>query len=351
MEPDEVRELYGEDYAKGYAALWQDNEEWYPETRNHLESIAPLVANGQRWLDVGCGTGYFLSKFPGVERAGTDLSPRMLEQARAANPDALFFREGDFRDDVPEWHDQWDVVTCTGQPWSYLQTMEEFHLLVENLARWTKPDGVCFVPLLDLADLTGMSTPYPPVNEPRVLGELVVTGVTWSSNDFGGGVHRNMLAPALGYWLELFSQHFQRVEVVRWPHEPTFLPVARRNVLATRKRGAGDDGPTEIIYHPIPEGSADTPQASEPDLSVAECDGEQASSVDPFDPSVADEAAVDRDDPNSSADVALASEPGPEGRLPGRSLYDQPLSYLIGRIRPWSPEFWRSVRRKAGRLR
>lgn len=335
MEPDEVRALYGKSYAEGYAALWQDDDAWQPETRNHLASIAGLVGPGRRWLDVGCGTGYFLSKFPGVERAGTDLSPSMLDEARAANPDALFFREGDFRDDVPEWHDQWDVVTCTGQPWSYLKTIEEFHLLVENLARWTAPDGVCFVPLLDLADLTGISTPYPPINEPRVLGELVVTGAIWSSNDVGGGVHRNMLAPALGYWLELFSEHFHRVEVVRWPHEPTFLPIARRNVLASGKRRPGEDGPTEIVYHPIP-----------PSTEIAE-----AEMVEPIHDAGASDDGSPIDAMPEAGPVADVHETAevPVGRLPGRGLYDQPLSYLVGRVRPWSPAFWRSARRRVTR--
>lgn len=344
MEPDEVRSLYGKDYAEGYAALWQEDDAWYPETRNHLASIAELVGPGRRWLDVGCGTGYFLSKFPGVERAGTDLSPSMLEQARTANPDALFFREGDFREDVPEWHDQWDVVTCTGQPWSYLKTIEEFHLLVENLARWTAPEGVCFVPLLDLADLTGISTPYPPINEPRVLGDLVVTGVIWSSNDVGGGVHRNMLAPALGYWLELFSEHFHRVEVVRWPHEPTFLPIARRNVLASGKRLPGEDGPAEIIYHPIP------PSEVVADVEAVEAVEAVEVAEPPHDADDADDGSLTEVGP-AERSVVDASEPvaDPAGRLPGRRLYDQPLSYLIGRVRPWSPAFWRSARRRVGR--
>jgi hypothetical protein len=58
-------------------------------------------------------------------RAGVDLSTAMLARARAANPDARFFREDDIRHDVPEWHDAWDLVSSTGQAWGYVDFIGE----------------------------------------------------------------------------------------------------------------------------------------------------------------------------------------------------------------------------------
>src|SRR5690606_31123159 len=63
---------------------------------------------------------------------------------------------------------------------------------------------------------------------------------------------RDMIAPAVGYWIELFARYFKRIEVLRWPHDPPFLPIARRNLLLSDKREPGDDRATELIEHPVP---------------------------------------------------------------------------------------------------
>src|SRR5690606_1984893 len=125
--------------------LWQHHELWEAETRNYLATLSEHIGPDTRWLDVGCGTGWFLSQFPGPERGGLDLSPSMLERARANNPDAAFFREGDIRDDVPEWHDRFTFVSSTGQAWGYVDSMRDVERAAHNMARWTAPDGVLFV--------------------------------------------------------------------------------------------------------------------------------------------------------------------------------------------------------------
>ncbi len=69
------------------AASYESNRlaPWY---KGHAERILDRLAlqPGELVLDVGCGTGYLLReivrRFPGVEGAGLDLTPAMIEQAR-----------------------------------------------------------------------------------------------------------------------------------------------------------------------------------------------------------------------------------------------------------------------------
>ena len=128
MEPDAVRELYDPATANTYDERWH-GEPWGNDTNVLADAIAAHVHSETRWLDVGCGTGNFLSRHPGVERAGLDLSPSMLARARRANPDATFY-EADFREDIVDFHDAWTLVTCTGEPWSYVETLAEIELMV-----------------------------------------------------------------------------------------------------------------------------------------------------------------------------------------------------------------------------
>ncbi len=204
MEPDEVRGLY-DGYAPIYDALWYDNEKWRAEGTYHIETLRGLVGEDTRWLDVGCGTGYLLSHFPGVTRAGLDLTPGMLAQARAANPDVVELREGDIRDDVAEWHDAWDLVSCTGQPWSYVRDLDDVEHIVENLAGWTAPAGVCFLTVADFTDFTGIRLPYPAPGTAPTPEMPIVTGVFWWMFD-GGGHHRHMVAPMMDFWIDVFAR-------------------------------------------------------------------------------------------------------------------------------------------------
>lgn len=335
MEPDEIQNLYGGRYAAHYNSIWQESERWHAEAAHHVRSLRTLVGPSTRWLDVGCGTGWNLSQFPGTERAGIDLSPDMLAEARASNPDALFLREADIRDDVAEWHDQWNLVTCTGQPWSYVRTMGEIEAIFDNLARWTAPDGVCFLPMGDLTDLTGQPLAHPAPGEDPPYDSPVITGAIWSLHESDRD-HIHMIWPSIGFCIDVFARHFKRIEIVRWPHDPPWIPVARRVLVCRDKRQPGDAGPVEIIEHPVP-GAADAPEGQDiADVTVTEAVAPTA------------EPAEVTDSPPAIAAPA-ETQPGPGERLPGRSLRDQPLSYLAGRVKPWSPSFWRSLRRRVRR--
>src|SRR4051794_37608319 len=57
-----------------------------------LNGIAPLA--GQSILDLGCGLGHFLgwlkARGIAVDYVGLDITPEMVESARAAHPEARF---------------------------------------------------------------------------------------------------------------------------------------------------------------------------------------------------------------------------------------------------------------------
>lgn len=314
-----VRQLYGQDYARAYEEIWQRNELWVPEAEHHVRTLRELVDPAERWLDVGCGTGYFLSQFPGVERAGVDLSPSMLERARANNPDALFFREGDIVDDVEEWHGAWDLVTCTGQPWSYCKTMDEIRQVVANIAAWTAPGGVAMLQPGDLTDLNGCRLDYDFGTDRPAPGTTRITGAIWShwEEDF---THLDMIWPSLDVWVKWFAEHFADVEVIHWPWDPPppILHWPRRVIIARAKRAEGDDSPATIHY-----------QA--PDLS-------------PLDAVAPHDMATDPDPETPVPAVpAVPAIPGKGERLPKRRLYHQPVSYLVSRLKPWDPRFWGAV--------
>lgn len=112
MDKNDVLEVYDEDYAQEYNQRFLLNDFSKINADFEQETIRKLldeIGEGANWLDVACGTGYFLSRFPNVERAGLDISPAMLDVAKQANPNALFV-QGDYRDKHPQWEGKWDIV-------------------------------------------------------------------------------------------------------------------------------------------------------------------------------------------------------------------------------------------------
>jgi ubiquinone/menaquinone biosynthesis C-methylase UbiE len=113
MNEDNVLNIYDQNYAQNYNQRFLLNDLSKIDADFERETIARLleeIGDNPQWLDVACGTGYFLSCFPEVERAGLDISPAMLETARQANTDILLI-QGDYRDKRPEWEDKWDLCT------------------------------------------------------------------------------------------------------------------------------------------------------------------------------------------------------------------------------------------------
>jgi SAM-dependent methyltransferase len=345
-----VLEVYDDEYAAAYddrflLAAW-------PKQGADFEAdvLRGLLRDGSRWLDVGCGTGYFLSLFPEVSRAGIDLSPSMLERARAANPDALFFEERDFREDVPEWRGAWSVVSCMWTAYNYVQSVLEVEQLVANMVRWTEPGGAVFIPVMDLEDIRP-HTVLPYEEHPDVWGgTIALTSITWTWDEPGTGKrHEHLVAPHVGHFVRLLERDFTTVEVVRYP---LFMPgfVSRKAVVATGRREPGEQGRAEVIWHPVPrhpdeeqvDRAGDHPSDEpEPDV-VAEVAPPAA--VDLVEEQVVTSGPLPEPEP---FDVA-AEPPGPVSLS---STSTPALAReLARRIRPWSPSFRRGARRRLARV-
>jgi SAM-dependent methyltransferase len=247
---------YGENYASQYNNIWGNSEKWGAEAKFHIETISSFIKADTRWLDAGCGTGYFLSHFPDVYRAGFDLSPFMLSEARKANPNAQFFQEMNLLDNKPEWENSWNLVTCTGQPWSYFKTLEEIEQTVENLSKFTSKDGVCILTPIDISDFIGYHVPVF-FNEKDIPNEVpVITAVNWIYKELEDVEHQ-CLYPNLDQWVRWFSKYFYKIEIIQWPHEPAFLVIPRRVIVCSEKREIGDEREAVVIEHSVANVSKD----------------------------------------------------------------------------------------------
>jgi hypothetical protein len=74
------------------------------------------------------------------------------------------------------------------------------------------------------------------VIESGFTGDVRITGILWSFNEDGGSKHHaHLVAPQLELMVELFAQHFEVVELIRYP--PAFSgSTGRPAILASRKK-------------------------------------------------------------------------------------------------------------------
>lgn len=113
-----------------------------------LGNLLPKVeAHGLRkgrLLDVACGTGK--SFIPMLERGwevtACDISPRMVEIARAKVGDRAELAVADMRE-LPKLG-EFDLVMCPGDAINYLLDTEELESALRGMAANLKPDGLLF---------------------------------------------------------------------------------------------------------------------------------------------------------------------------------------------------------------
>ncbi len=235
MDADAIRRLYDREYAAAYDASYLLGDNFRECTEYELSLIEGFLRSARSWLDVACGTGYFLSRFAGVERCGLDLSPAMLAQVRQANPGVTFV-EGDYRVDRPEWHDCWDLVSCMWYAYCYAGSVSEIETVVRNLAAWTAPDGVCFLPVCDPDVLCKTRIPYRPAADSSD-GRLEVTAVVWNWIDEPSGKrHAGLVAPHVDCLVALFELLFRDVHLHTYPAFRSDCLESRKAIIARRKR-------------------------------------------------------------------------------------------------------------------
>ena len=217
MTLDEVLKTYDRPYAERYNQqyLFREDEGLWVKTHFETALLRHLMRNASSWLDVACGTGYFLAHACGVgirERAGLDASPAMLAEASAANP-GVEFVQADYRQPQPAFENRWDFTSCLWGAYALQETVDDIDALVRNLGRWTAPSGCCYVAIFDPVRLA----------ERRDRGQLRAgmsvskDGTRWSYVEPGGKRHRELISPPVSVMESLFARHFEAVEQVVYP--------------------------------------------------------------------------------------------------------------------------------------
>ncbi len=265
MDRNEILDIYDEWYADSYDARFHGGDVWNANLGAYkVELVGELLPDGGRWLDVGCGTGKHLSAYPGVDRCGLDLSPSMLAKATAANPDAEFVL-GSFLDSHTEWRDQWDLVTNLWLSYQFVDSIKEVHAVVANLASWVRPDGSLLIHVADCEDVArGVQLPWEDPETPVFSDSLYVTGVLWSWHESNGREHKDLVAPQLQRMVNIVAEHFQDIEVRRWPStfpgsdRPKAVIGRRKRPLPLTQEEVGRCYPYRLTYpppdHPLEHG-------------------------------------------------------------------------------------------------
>jgi SAM-dependent methyltransferase len=225
MTPQEVKKLYDDEYAQAYDATYRTHPLSIQTTANEAIILKTLLKEGGPWLDAGCGTGYFLARFPNIDRVGLDISPAMLALAREANPSAVLI-EGNFLDDRQEWHNHFRVVSCMWYAYSLVESLRDVEKALNNFAAWTAPEGRLFIPVCDPRAFVG--------NFPARLpwwgtDEVRVTGVTWEYEQSNGKKHTNLISPTFEVLEKILHERFEEVRAVRYPEDAL-------SILASKKK-------------------------------------------------------------------------------------------------------------------
>jgi SAM-dependent methyltransferase len=159
---------------------WRQRNAFFHE--EDLRYLRFLIPTGSRVLEVGCGTGDLLAALEPSRGVGIDISPRMIEEAKAAHPN-LEFVVGDAEDRatlaaIVGPFDAILVVDSIGQ-------MDDCQTFLASLHRLCNRHTRVIIgyfshlwwPILKLAEATGQRAPVPEVNalsvaDVRGLAEL-----------------------------------------------------------------------------------------------------------------------------------------------------------------------------------
>ena len=254
MEKEKIWEIYNEEYAANYNEAFLLDPYSKTNADYEVKLIKQLINKDTKWIDLACGTGYFLSQFPGVKRAGYDLTPAMLQEASRVNPDALFFKQGDFRIDVPEWENQWSLITCMWAAYAYSESLAEVEMLVANMIKWTTIGGNIMIPAVDLEDLSLVKIDYE-VPNPVYGGVTQVNSCVWTWIEQDTNKVHVMVSPQVEHFVKLLEPYFETIEIVYYPPFQKGWG-SRKAVIAKNKLGDKDPSHiAKVIRHPIPEDS------------------------------------------------------------------------------------------------
>jgi ubiquinone/menaquinone biosynthesis C-methylase UbiE len=141
-----------------------DRHRYYAKQVHRL--VGSMVLPGSRVLEVGCGLGDLLAALKQDDCVGIDISPRMIEQAKARHPH-LDLRVADAdRDTLPEG--PFDAIILSDA----IGLLDDIQVTLERLKPLLAPRGRLIVtyynfvwePVLKLAEQLGQKTQWPDQN-------------------------------------------------------------------------------------------------------------------------------------------------------------------------------------------
>ena len=142
---------------------WKRKNRYY---HGQLEQLCrSIIPPGSRVLELGCATGDLLEALQPSDGVGVDISPRMIELARAAHP-RLRFEVADATQ--PPALGTFDYVVLS----NLVGYLDDIWLTLRNLRALVRPDtrilltyyNYLWEPLLKCAAALGVKTPLPPQN-------------------------------------------------------------------------------------------------------------------------------------------------------------------------------------------
>ncbi len=153
-------------------------------TGHHLHLARRLgIKNGDRVLDVACGTGEWLKAAlgAGAEVAGIDLSEKAVEFCRRDNPAGRFYCQG--AEELPFEAGYFDLVSCLGS----LEHFPDKAGSLAEMARVLRPGGGLLLSVPNSEFIGYRTGLYRGTNQARVI-ETPLRIAQWESLGCGAGL-------------------------------------------------------------------------------------------------------------------------------------------------------------------
>jgi SAM-dependent methyltransferase len=168
---------------------------------------------GNRLLDVGCGTGLsFVALLErGFEVTACDISPGMLEIARKRAGDRAELLVADMRE-LPDLG-EFDLVWAVNDAANYVLSDEELRASLRSMARNLAPGGVV---LFDLNTLLTFKTFFCETHEREVDGQRFVWRGEMDAEEIGPGAIADAHFEAVGQSIDHVhrQRHFPEADVL-----------------------------------------------------------------------------------------------------------------------------------------
>jgi len=152
----DIHSLQAGEFAASYEAMTSDAyQACFSYSRKRLDALIdrylPNQGNGLRVLDVGCGTGHYMSRLRsrGFDVAGVDGSEEMLLHARRNNPESRL--ECADVDRIPFGDAEFDYVLCI----EVLRYLPDISGAITQLSRLLKPGGTALATAASPLNLNG----------------------------------------------------------------------------------------------------------------------------------------------------------------------------------------------------